>query len=320
MRPPIESEMDFTTVEGFLGQRTLPSGIARHIRIQLVVSKFISLISHSSNDSVAALALLRLIHGELDTLGNELQPGVPGTARTEFIILDTKLHFNALLVTKLPADNSARDTALKLGLATAFRMIKLAGDPSRMSSNSLRADTVSLLQIQRCLPKEYYTGLIMATMFVITYSYLSHTATREEQALAATHISMSQSIFSACANKPKDEFARITGVLEILARLPAGSSDATKLRFTHRMGVSIQLNAIGMVDEVRGRPTEIEDAHQSKTHDAENSVLDGSYPSNGTSSYTVEEFSSGFEFLRDLWDDPVLNLLDFDGSLQPLGN
>jgi hypothetical protein len=317
MRPPIESEMDFATIEGFLGQRTLPSGIARHVRIQLVVSKFISLISHASNDPVAALALLRLIHGELDALGNELQPGTQGVARTEFIILDTKLHFNALLVTKLPASISARDTALKFGLATAFRMIKLAADPSKMNSNSWRADTVSSLQMQRCLPKEYYTGLIMATMFVITYSYLSHTATREEQALAATHISMSQSIFRTCSIKPRDEFARITGVLEILARLPAGSSDATKLRLTHRMGVSIQLNAIGMVDEVRGRPTEIEDSQQFKPHEADESTVDSSYPSDSISSYTMEEFSSGFEFLRDLWDDPVLNLLDFDGTLQP---
>ncbi|KAF7554699.1 hypothetical protein G7Z17_g2701 [Cylindrodendrum hubeiense] len=259
---------------------------------------------------------MRLVNTELDVLKSGFPENESGVLKVEFSILVTKLHFYALLITKSPPASPPRDIMLQTGLAAALRIIRISTIPTASSS---RLGNLGLPSVQRerSLPKNYYRGLAFATIFLITFFHLNSAASREEQESAASHISLAQGVFKTCSIDPLDEYARTSRLFEILARLPPGSSDPTKLRFTHRMGVSVLLHALRLADEVRGRPTEVPQGpkldepiptYQSQPQDQELQP---------DMIYSIDQVNSDVDFLREFWGQPIMNILNFDAIYAP---
>ncbi|KPM35789.1 hypothetical protein AK830_g10776 [Neonectria ditissima] len=311
LQPPINSDLDFAAIHSFLSQKTLPFEIATQVRIHLVVAKFINLLLQNSNDSVGS-SLIRVINNELDALKLTLPKNQPGILKMEFSILVTKIHFYALEITKSPLDSPSREMMLQTALVAAMRIIQISATPRAGTANGLPS-----IRRERSLPKTYYRGLALATIFLITFFHLNPSASPEERQSAATHISLAQGVFRFCSIDPLDEYARVARMFEILSRLPPGTADPTKMRFTHRMGVSILMNATRIADEARGRPTEIprdqsvEEPRPVFEADLRNHDLQPEMV------YSTEQMSSDVEFLREFWDDSIMSMINLDAVYLP---
>ncbi|KAK7430476.1 hypothetical protein QQZ08_002995 [Neonectria magnoliae] len=311
LQPPINSDLDFAAIHNFLSQRTLPFEIATQVRIHLVVAKFINLLLQNTNESVGS-SLIRVINNDLDALKLAVPEREPGILKVEFSILVTKIHFYALEITKAPLDSPAREIMLQTALVAAMRIIQISATP-RLGT----PDGQPSLRRERSLPKTYYRGLALATIFLITFFHLNANASPEERQSAATHIALAQGVFRFCSIDPRDEYARVAKMFEILSRLPPGSADPTKMRFTHRMGVSILMNATRIADEARGRPTEIPEDHSVeeprpiyeadlRNHELQQEMV-----------YNTEQVTSDVEFLREFWDDPIMSMINLDAAYLP---
>lgn len=316
LQPPIDSDIDFTAIYNFLTQKTLPFEITTQVRIHLVVAKFIGLLLQ--NNETVGSSVIRLINSELDVLKSGFPENEPGILKIEFSILVTKLHFYALLIIKSPPNSPSREIMLQTGLVAALRIIRISTTPP--SSTRFGDRSLPKIQRERSLPKTYYRGLAFATIFLITFFHLDANASREEQESAASHISLAQGVFKLCSIDPMDEYARTSRMFEILARLPPGSSDPTKLRFTHRMGVSLLLHATRMADEARGRSTQIPELPENRTPEEPMVTYQSQLQEQQLQSdliYPMDQANSDAEFLREFWDDPIMNILNLDAMYPP---
>ncbi|KAK5999194.1 Putative transcription factor SEF1-like protein [Cladobotryum mycophilum] len=308
LHPPIEADLDLTAIQSFLARNTLPYKFEMLVRIQIVVAKYTNLFAHNISQDTS-ISFIRMIESELDVLQKEVYEKGFSSKKIEFNILDVKLHYYALLIPKLPPESSSRQIILTTGLAAALRMISI----SALQQPSSSAMDLMSLQRRRSLPKNYYRSLAFATIFLLKFFYLNSSTPPEDKQAAAKHIKLVQNVFSTCSISDTDEYARAAKVFESLARLSPGNLDSTmKLRLTHRMGVSILLDALSTAAEVRGRPVEL----------GENETLDQvvatseshptiEEPSDGTS-LTDDQVDSTMDFLVEFWDDPLLNMVNFD--------
>ncbi|KAH7118595.1 hypothetical protein B0J13DRAFT_569435 [Dactylonectria estremocensis] len=314
LQPPIDSDIDFTAIHNFLTQKTLPFEIATHVRIQLVVARFTNLLLQN-NDTVGS-SMIRLINSELDALKSAFPEREPGGLKVEFSILVTKLYFYSLLIAKSPPASSSRDVLLQTGLVAALRIIRISTTPSRTPAR-LGDRELPPVQRDRSMPKTYYRGLAFATIFLLIFFYLNASATREEQESAGSHISLAQGIFKRCSIDPLDEYSRTAKLFEILARLPPGSSDPTKLRFTHRMGLSVLLHATRIADEARGRPVELvaEGTVSEPVATYQNQPQDQELPQDML--YNMDQTNSDAEFLKGFWDESFMNIFNLDVMYAP---
>jgi hypothetical protein len=255
--------------------------------------------------------MIRLLDNELDAIRAESHEEMERGRMIEFNILNAKLHFYALYITRILPKSTNLELVLKSALPVAMRIIHICsvqahgGTPGR--------ENISLLQKIRAYPKNFFRGIIFATMILLKFFHLNTNAAPEERQTAANHIAMAREVFKAAAMDPLDEYGRASRILEILSRLEPDNSEATRLRLTHRMGVSIVLDVLTRVYEVRGMSGELPE------HQLPEDLPLGAQEELGHQAhtfpempYTMEQIHSSLDFLRDFWEDPVSNMFSLD--------
>lgn len=261
----INSETDIAAIRTILDEYAPSHEFATQVRVQLVVASFASILSNNSNTEIDS-SLVRMVDTELDAIKTKCADG--WTDMAELGVLAAKLHFYALVITRIRPGATSRDILLKLGLGVSLRIAHLTNarlhENSSNSISTAETHNLTLQQRLRTHPKNYFRGLAFATVFLLRYFSLNSAAHVDEQQMAFNHVMMAQHIFQTCATSPQDEPGRAASLFETLGRQAPISADATKLRLTDRMGVSILLDAVSTASEVRGRPVEIAEGETPK--------------------------------------------------------
>ncbi|KAF5249509.1 hypothetical protein FANTH_5202 [Fusarium anthophilum] len=296
---PIESELDFAAIHGFLKRQTVPPAFAIEVRIQLVVAKFTALLNHELADGTSS-SFLRLFDTELDAIKNEVLPDEETKSIVEYAILDAKIHIYTLVITKSPANSSSRQILLRTARDIALRIVEIGTRAIRTNP-----ENTTLIRREKCQPKDRHRCLGFSTIFLLKFFIRQNSDSPEERQLVANHVAMAQTLCRACTIDPKDEFSRIVSVFEALGRDSPGEEDKTKLVLNHRMGVSLMFDAVNTAGKIRGKPVEVEEG-ESGTADE-------------TSTETVQDHGDMMsqvdgnpEFLKNFWSDPYTSLLQFD--------
>lgn len=300
----IDSELDFAAIHDFLRQKTVPHAFATLVKVQLVVARFTSLLNRDLDDA-ASSSLIRLLDTELNALKPDGLMDDDQSRSVELCILDAKMHFYTLFITKTPHGLSSREITLRTAFSHALRIIHISTSEWRARPEG-RTDPV-LIQKQRSLPKNHHRSFAFATIFLLRFFHRSGTASMEERQLAANHISLAGEHFKACSIEPLDEYSRTAKVFEVLARTTP-SDVGSKMRLTHRMGVSILLDAVANAGEVRGKPVTLA---EERPPDQGNQI-DGTFQDMREMGYSADEVEVGLNVLGGLWEDPILSMLNFE--------
>lgn len=322
LRPPVDAPMDFSIVQTFLGRKTVPIEFATYVRTQIIVAKYTGLMMQNSSEAGSS-SVIRLLDSELDAIRSVYPVDGLNPTSIEYAVLTTKLHFYALMVIGLTPENISREIMLKTGLTMALRIIHIASRNSQGRAPDLN-DQPTTIYTQRALPKNYYRCLAFATIFLLKFFHLNDNIHRDERQAAANHIAMAQDVFKVCSTDPLDEYSRVAKVVELLARLPPDASAHAKSKLTHRLGVSILLDAIGTASEVVGKPLEIGENQTLKEVRDNDHAGKQSSPNIGQGSsfaeeqVTEEQVDLGMDFLKEYWDDPTMNF-HLDGGFPNLG-
>lgn len=255
----VNSDSDIAAIRTILDEYAPSHEFATQVRVQLVVARFASILSNNSNHEIDS-SLVRMVDSELDAIKTTCADG--WTDMAELGVLAAKLHFYALVITRVRPGTTSRDILLKLGLGVSLRIAHLTN--TRLHDNSVDTHNLTLQQRLRTYPKNHFRVLAFATVFLLRYFSLNSAAHADEQQMAANHVMMAHHIFQTCATSPRDECGRAANVFETLGRQAPISADATKLRLTDRMGISILLDAVSTAAEVRGRPVEITESETSQ--------------------------------------------------------
>lgn len=287
----------------------MPTEFATQIRIQLVVAKFTNLLMHNMTEA-ASTSLIRLLDGELDTLKSSFREEDEHTRMIEYGILAVKLHFYALLMTRMRPMTSAYEIMQRTGLTVALRLIHISS--LRLGNTPTEYPDSTVLRHQRCLPKAYYRGLAFAIVFLLKFFNLNGAAPLEEQQSAANHVVKALNVFKTCSTQPRDEYGRVVKFLEVMARLTPDDSNSGKPHLTHRLGVSILLETLGVVYEAQGRSVELDEDHtlHDRRPDQEAEMLD--IESSGEMGYNFDQELSDLDFQGEIWNDPIWNMLSLD--------
>ncbi|KAF5965107.1 putative transcription factor SEF1 [Fusarium bulbicola] len=237
---PIESELDFAAIHGFLKRQTetVPPAFAIEVRIQLVVAKFTALLNHELADGTSS-SFLRLFDTELDAIKNEVLPDEETKSIVEYAILDAKIHIYTLVITKSPANSSSRQILLRTARDIALRIVEIGTRAIRTNP-----ENTTLIRREKCQPKDRHRCLGFSTIFLLKFFIRQSSDSPEERQLVANHVAMAQTLCRACTIDPKDEFSRNVSVFEALGRDSPGEEDKTKLVLNHRMGVSLMFDAV----------------------------------------------------------------------------
>ncbi|KAF4978856.1 hypothetical protein FZEAL_4838 [Fusarium zealandicum] len=309
---PIDSDLDFASIHAFLGRQTLPPTYALQVRVQLLVAKFIPLLNHDI-DETARCSLVRLMDTELEVLRSELAPGDEQMKPVELSILSARMHVYALMVTKDAPFSPSRQIMLGTARDVALRIIHIS--TLAFSSSSNGPGDPDLIRRQRSLPKNHYRCLAFATIFLLKFFYRKGADAPDERQTVANHIAKVQNLFKACAIEPLDEYNRTAKVFEVLGRenLDPEISKASKLRLTHRMGVSIVFDAVSHASEARGRPVEIRDGERLST----GQTAKEDEPSRGPEllideTHVEDRPDTSMDFSQGFWSDPYMSLLSFE--------
>ncbi|KAI0172955.1 hypothetical protein GGR52DRAFT_429291 [Hypoxylon sp. FL1284] len=253
--PMINTPSDLAGIRTILSEHTVPRDFSLRIRVHLILAGFTNILAHNSNDGVVDSSITQLLDSELDTLKVTFPEG--WTSLIDFTILAVKLHVYTLVITRARSGTGSREILLKMGLGTALRAIHLAN--SRFNKRPDKAETLTLKQQERTLPKDYYRGLAFATIFLIRHFSLNTSGNPEEHQLAANHVIMAHTIFRTLAAEPEDEFGKVAGLFERLCKQAPGSTEDGKSRQADRLGTSIVMDAIANSRDVRAYPIEAQE-------------------------------------------------------------
>lgn len=279
-----------------------------HVRVQLIVAKFTSLLNHDMGEG-ASSSFIRLLDTELDALRAEVSLEDEQMRAVELGILGAKMHLYALVITKDSNNSSSRQIMLRTARDVALRIIHISTLAMRNAPPD--GNDQELIRKQRCLPKNHYRCLAFATIFLLKFFHRRGSDVPEERQAVANHISMAQNLFKACATEPRDEYNRTARVFEVLGRESPKAIEPDTLRLTHRMGVSIVFDAVSNASEARGKPVEIR----------ENETIQDEGVSTGSRVHErllnqpaveLDQPDTNSEFLRGFWSDPYMSLLSFD--------
>ncbi|KAI2619815.1 fungal-specific transcription factor domain-containing protein [Hypomontagnella submonticulosa] len=298
--PMINTPSDLATIRTILSEHTISREFSLQIRVLLILAGFTNVLTHNSNDGVVDSSVTQLLDGELDTLKITFPDG--WTRMTDFLVMVVKIHVYTLVITRSRSGMGSREILLKLGLATALRIIHLAN--ARFHERPDKASTFTTAQRERTLPKDYYRGLAFATIFLLRYFSLTNTANAEEQ-LAANHVIMAHTIFKTLVTRPRDEYDRAANLFEVLCKQAPVSVDARKSDITDRMGVSIVLDAIDTARELRGYPVEIPTPDITITTEGIPAQTSLSHPPDmfASNSQVEESWPSDLAFANMFWGD-----------------
>lgn len=303
--PPVDSDLDFSAIQALLERQRVPSAFTTRVKVQLIAAKFTSLLTHDV-DEATSLSLIRLLDTELNSLKLDSSLTRDEKRLAELSILDARLHFYAMFITKTPQGSTSRSIILRQALAVAQSIIHLSTSDWR-NGRSGQFDAAAR-EKQRCFPKNFYRGFAFATIFILRFFYRSKTVSAEDKDSVAKYILLAQQHFRGCSAEPEDEFCRTANLFEVLSRTPSEGSESGKLRMNHRMGVSIVLDAVTNATEVRGQPVGVEeDQAASSTQLPEQGYWD---MMNDVTWPADQTFSN--EFTRGFWNDPILSVLNFN--------
>ncbi|KAI8960263.1 hypothetical protein F5Y11DRAFT_358644 [Daldinia sp. FL1419] len=312
--PMINTPSDLAAIRATLSENTLPREFALQLRVLLTLAGFTNVLVHNSNDGVIDSSVIQLLDGELDTLKITFPDG--WTSMTDFGVLVVKMHVYTLVITRARSGTGAKEILLKLGLATALRIIHLAN--SRFHERLGENQTLTTAQREKTLPKDYYRGLAFATIFLLRYFSLNNNANAEEQQLAANHVIMAHTMFKTLASRHKDEYDRAASLFETLCKQAPASTDASRPSLPDRMGVSIVLDAIDTARELRGfpmNPPVPEIAVTAEAIPGENNISHADVFATHSPNAQVEEpWSSDLVFANMFWGDPSWDIFNVPAS------
>ncbi|KAI0886381.1 uncharacterized protein GGS22DRAFT_199665 [Annulohypoxylon maeteangense] len=301
--PMINTPSDLASVRAILGEHGIPKEFALQIRILLIMAGFGNVLAHNSNDGVVDSSVTQLLDGELDTLRITYPEGWSST--TDYAVMVVKMHVYTLVITRSRSGASSKDILLKLGLAASLRIIHLAN--LRFHERPDKSQTMSTVERERTLPKDYFRALAFATIFLLRYFGLNNgNSSAEEQQLAANHVIMSHTIFKTITKHARDEYDRVASLFETLCKQAPAPPDAGKSSVTGRMGVSILLDAINAAREIRGFPIEMPEPEAPNI--AESLVGPSTIPHADVfdaTSQLVEPWQSDLAFANMFWGDPT---------------
>ncbi|KAI1372463.1 fungal-specific transcription factor domain-containing protein [Hypoxylon crocopeplum] len=299
--PMINTPSDLATIRTIISEHSVPREFLLQIRVLLILAGFTNVLAHNSNDSVVDSSITQLLDGELDTLKITSPEG--WTNMVDYGIMVVKMHVYTLVITRARPGAGSREIVLKLGLATALRIIHLAN--MRFHERRDKTESLTVIQRERTLPKDYFRGLAFATIFLLKYFSLNNSANAEEQQLAANHVIMAHTIFKTLTLQPRDEYGRVANLFETLCKQAPIPADTGKSNVTDRMGASIVLDAIDTAREIRGHPIEMQEPDISSTTEG----LTGQHSMSQTdvfdaTSELVEPWPSDLAFANMFWGDP----------------
>ncbi|KAI1803933.1 hypothetical protein F4811DRAFT_562103 [Daldinia bambusicola] len=306
--PMINTPSDLAAIRSTLSENTLPRDFAVQLRVLLTLAGFTNVLVHNSNDGVIDSSVIQLLDGELDTLKITYPDG--WTNMTDLAVMVVKMHVYTLVITRSRSGTGAKGILLKLGLAAALRIIHLANSRfhERLPDKN---QTLTAVQRERTLPKDYFRGLAFATIFLLRYFSLNNNANAEEQQLAANHVIMAHTIFKTLVTRQRDEYDRAANLFETLCKQAPASADASRPSLSDRMGVSIVLDAIDTAREIRGFPINPPVPEISVTGEAAPRENNMSHPDIFTGNTQVEEpWSSDLMFANMFWGDPSWDIFN----------
>ncbi|KAI1445472.1 fungal-specific transcription factor domain-containing protein [Annulohypoxylon stygium] len=301
--PMISAPSDLASVRTILSEHSIPREFALQIRVLLVMAGFGNVLAYNSNDGVVDSSVTQLLDGELDTLRITYPDG--WTTMTEYAVMVVKMHVYTLVITRSKSGANSKDIYVKLGLAASLRIVHLAN--LRFQERPDKSQTMTTIERERTLPKDYFRALGFATIFLLRYFCLnSGHSSPEEQQLAANHVIMAHTIFKSASKHSRDEYDRAASLFETLCKQAPAPPDTGKQNATGRMGVSILLDAISTAREIRGFPVEMPDP------EAPNMTENLPGPSNipqaeifDPGSQIIEPWQSDIAFANMFWGDPT---------------
>ncbi|KAL7621704.1 hypothetical protein AAE478_009031 [Parahypoxylon ruwenzoriense] len=311
--PMINTASDLSNMRTILSEHTLPREFSLHIRVLLIMASFTNVLAYNSNDGVVDSSVTQLLEGELDTLKTTFSDG--WTSMVDYSIMVVKMHVYTLIITRSRSGTGSREILLKLGLATALRIIHLAN--LRFHDSQENAHNLTTTQREKTLSKDYYRGLAFATIFLIRYFSLNKSANAEEQQLAANHVIMAHTIFKALATYPGDEYTRAATLFETLCKQAPIPTDTGKPSLIDRMGVSIVLDAINTARELRGCPIVMSEPEFPSTTEALTAQNNHNNNNNiahqdvyNATPHLVEPWPSDLAFANEFWGDPTWDVFN----------
>ncbi|KAI1102444.1 hypothetical protein F4804DRAFT_334287 [Jackrogersella minutella] len=303
--PMINTPSDLASLRTILSEHVLPREFSLQVRVLLIMAGFTNVLTHNSNDGVVDSSVTQLLDGELDTLRVTFPDG--WTSMTDYAVMVVKMHVYTLVITRSRSGTSSKDILLKLGLAASLRIIHLAN--IRFHESPDKNQTITTVQRELTLPKDYFRGLAFATIFLLRYFGLNNSSSNaEEQQLAANHVIMSHTIFKTLATTPRDEYDRVSNLFETLCKQAPIPAETGKANVSGRMGVSILLEAINTAREIRGFPVEMLEPDVQNTTENLSGSSDVSHTVSrdvfDASSQLVEPWQSDLAFANMFWGDP----------------
>ena len=307
--PPLvtgTSELDAT--ERFVREHPIPREFAYQVMIQRVVAKFMNVLMEDPIN----YSLVQLVDGELDNLKTSFP--TEWTPRAEFNVLSAKMHLYGMAVLRMHSDPSRRDVILKLGFSSSLRIIYLA--EAGLGFNSEQYPDLQPPSLYSILPKNYFRGLVFASVFLIRYFALNTRASTEEQELARNHIAIVHTILQSGAVGNLPECQRAAFLLEVLGKQQPSDVDNSKLSIESRMGPSLIFDAITTSHVLLGRdlvappiPPEPMEIPQGNDGTFPNITNPGDFDFGAatTNGFDTLDFTA---LPDDLWGDNIWNMLD----------
>lgn len=303
----ITGTADLALIEQLLRSHPLPQEFAYQLRVYQILAKFLNTIVENSQE-ILNHSLIRIIDSEIDGLRERFSGcWIP---QVEISSLTAKLLLYTTAIIRLPSDHISRNLLMRNTLSVTVRIIYIMNEGIAYSSPSFPA-----IHPQSTLPKNCYRTLVIATTFLLRFFVLNTQATAEEQELARNHVAIAQRFLAAGSKNAQDERAKGARLFEILSSQKPVDLDNSKLKVDDRMGASLFYDAVTKAQELRQRPTEVEEPLRWRVKlgvvETQEPAADISGQHFSSHDLSMAAFDTmNFELPQDLWGDGGLGMFD----------
>jgi hypothetical protein len=301
LAPAINGPTELNTLEKFVRDHSFPRDFVHQVMVQHALAKFTDVLLNDAMHSIS-YSLVQLVDAELD--GLRAKYSAEWTSRAEFNVLIAKLHLYATAIIRMHSDPISRDILLKRGFAAALRMVYLSDQG--LSYRSEDYPELSAGAYARTLPKNYFRGLLLASIFLLRYFALNPRAEEQEQEQSRNHLATAHRYLKSCSTEPLDEQERGARLLENLSRQQPIDIES-KPKVSDRLGASLIYEAITIGQSMRNVGTEAEDTCVRPVPDV---VVESAEQQSGTATAMNRDFS-----LLDMGVNPMEGFGPLDYSL-----
>lgn len=309
LAPLINGPSDLETIELFARDHAPPREFVFQVMVQHTLAKFTNVLLNDPRD-VITHSIVQLVDGELDGLKTKFPVEI--TPRVEYSLLVAKLHLYAMTIIRMQSDPTSREILLKHGFSVAVRILYLNDQGLGYKSDDY--PNMSFGQISRTLPKNYFRGLVLASVFLLRYFALNTQATPEEQELARNHVALAYNYLKSSSSEPQDEQDRGSRLLENLSRQEPVDIEYTKLRVDNRMGASLVYDALSTYHKIRYSSIEAEDPAPGDIEPIEDQLTapaNSEYPPMDLNANPIQGFGPlDYSLPEDLWGDSMWGMFD----------